>query len=228
MQSSISVIIPVHDERDGIARAIRGVRSLQGGGNVEIIVVDGHPEGTTLGAIDDGTVIGIRSSKGRGRQMNEGAALAKGEILLFLHADTMLPASAFDEIVSAMRHSDCIGGAFTLKIDSAQGFFRIIEGATDLRARLTRVPYGDQAIFIHRDYFQSIGGYHDIPILEDVDLMWRIRKNGGRIVLLPEAVVTSPRRWEKRGLVRTTLQNRLIMVLYLLGVKPERLARLFA
>jgi rSAM/selenodomain-associated transferase 2 len=226
--SFISVVIPVYHEAAVINRTIRHVRSLPGGRNVEIIVVDGHPEGTTLTVINDAAVVKIPSAKGRGRQMNLGAETTAGENLLFLHADTRLPPGALYRIMSVMEDGALVGGAFTLRIDSERYFFRIIEKLTNLRARLTRVPYGDQGIFIRRDYFNDIGGYREIPLLEDVDLMRRIRKRGDRIVLLPDAVVTSSRRWDKRGLFYGTLRNRMIMVLYNLGVKPERLARFYS
>jgi rSAM/selenodomain-associated transferase 2 len=224
----ISVIIPVYQEEEAINQTIRYLRSVSGGARYEIIVVDGHPEGCTLSAIDDATVIRVRSGKGRGCQMNVGAQAASGEILLFLHADTFLPPGAMSRIMSVLDESVLVGGAFSLRIGSERFFFRIIEKLTNLRARLTRVPYGDQAIFILRDYFREIGGYREIPLLEDVDLMRRIRKRGGRIVLFPEAVVTSSRQWDKEGLLYGTLRNRVIMMLYNLGVKPERLARYYS
>jgi rSAM/selenodomain-associated transferase 2 len=224
----ISVIIPVYQEGEGVNRTIRHLRSIPGGAGCEIIVVDGHPEGSTLSAIDDGTVIRISSKKGRGCQMNAGAQTATGEILLFLHADTLLPPGALSRIMSVMEEGVLVGGAFSLRIDSERFFFRIIERLTNLRARLTRVPYGDQGIFLRRNYFRDIGGYREIPILEDVDLMRRIRKRGERIILLPEAVVTSSRRWDKEGLIYGTLRNRVIMALYNLGIKPETLARFYS
>ncbi|MBN1548746.1 MAG: TIGR04283 family arsenosugar biosynthesis glycosyltransferase [Syntrophaceae bacterium] len=228
MRSPISIIIPVYREENGINETISRVRALPEGKVIEIIVVDGHAEGTTLSVLDDAAVVRVSSPKGRGRQMNAGAEKASGAILLFLHADTNLPPGGLGRIVSVMQAPDCVGGAFALRIDSRKIFFRFIEWLANLRARLTRVPYGDQAIFVRRDYFQAIGGYRDIPILEDVDLMRRIRRQCGRIVLISESVLTSPRRWEKKGLFRTTLRNRLIMGLYLLGAKPERLARLYS
>jgi rSAM/selenodomain-associated transferase 2 len=224
----ISVIIPVYQEGEVINRTLHHLRSIPGSAGCEIIVVDGHPEGSTLAAIDDGTVILVRAEKGRGRQMNAGARAASGDMLLFLHADTRLSPGALSRIMSVMEEGALVGGAFSLRIDSNRFFFRMIEGLTNLRARLTRVPYGDQGIFLCRDYFNNIGGYREMPILEDVDIMKRIRKRGDRIVILPEAVVTSSRRWDKEGLLYGTLRNRMIMILYHLGIKPERLARFYS
>jgi rSAM/selenodomain-associated transferase 2 len=224
----ISVIIPVYQEGEGLNRTLQHLRLLPGGVRCEIIVVDGHPEESTLSVIDDRTVIRLHAKKGRGCQMNAAAQAASGEMILFLHADTLLPPGALSRIMSVMEGDAVVGGAFSLRIDSDHFFFRIIEWVTNLRARLTRVPYGDQGIFLLRDYFHEIGGFCEIPILEDVDLMRRIRKRGDRIVLLPEAVVTSSRRWDKEGLLYGTLRNRLIMMLYHLGIKPERLARFYS
>lgn len=223
----ISIIIPVYKEGEGINQTLHHLRSISEGARCEIIVVDGHPEASTLCTIDDEAVIRLRAKRGRGCQMNAGARKAAGEIIIFLHADTRLSPGALTRIMSLMKEVAPVGGAFSLRIDSNRFFFRIIEKLSNLRARLTRVPYGDQGIFLRRDYFHRIGGYRDVPILEDVDLMKRIRKRGDRIVFLPEAVVTSSRRWDKDGLLYGTLRNRLIMMLYNLGIKPERLARLY-
>ncbi|HPJ96557.1 MAG TPA: hypothetical protein PK022_04555, partial [Syntrophales bacterium] len=138
---------------------------------------------------------------------------------------TLLPQNAFSRIISIMRNGAFAAGAFSLGINADPFFFRVVERLTALRVRLTRIPYGDQGIFIRRDYFRRIGGYREIPILEDVDLMRRIRKRGDRIVLLAEAVLTSSRRWDRNGLLCNTLRNRIIMALYNLGIKPERLLR---
>jgi rSAM/selenodomain-associated transferase 2 len=228
LSPGISVIIPVYQEGEGIKRTIHHLRSMQGGASCEIIVVDGHLEGNTLSTIDEGAVIRMHSEKGRGCQMNAGAQAASGDMLLFLHADTRLPPEALSRMMSVREKRGLVGGAFSLRIDSERIFFRIIAWLTNLRARLTRVPYGDQGIFLRRDYFREIGGYREIPILEDVDLMRRIRKRGDRIVLLHEAVVTSSRRWDRDGLLYGTLRNRMIMALYNMGIKPERLARFYS
>lgn len=228
MRPAISIIIPVYQEGDAINRIIRHIRSIQGGLSCEIIVVDGHPEGSTLSAIEEGNVMRIGAAKGRGRQMNAGAQAASGDVLLFLHADTRLPTEALSRIRSILEEGSQVGGAFSLRIDSGRFFFRILERLTALRVRFTRVPYGDQGIFIRSRYFREIGGYRDIPILEDVELMRRIRKRGDRIALLQEPVLTSPRRWDEKGLIRTTLRNRIIMILYNLGIKSEHLFRLYS
>lgn len=223
----ISVIIPVFCEQAGINETIEAVRRLKGGEAAEIIVVDGGPGRETLAAIRDAKVRKVPSEKGRGGQLNRGAAIAGGDLLLFLHADTVLPPAAFEMIAGAMQDEGCVGGAFDLRIDSPGAGFRAIETVANHRSRLTRIPYGDQAIFLRASCFRSIGGFREIPIMEDVDLMRRIKRNGWRIFIFREPVTTSARRWEKEGLVFGTLRNWTLMALYLCGVKPERLARFY-
>lgn len=221
------MIIPVYCESAVINKTITIVRLRRGGETAEIIVVDGQAEGETVAAIRDNAVRKLRSEKGRGGQLNRGAAIAAGDVLLFLHADTVLPPAAFERIAEAMRDEGCVGGAFNLRIDSRRAGFRVIETVASLRSRLTRIPYGDQAIFIRASYFRTLGGFREIPIMEDVDLMRRIKRKGGRIVIFREPVITSARRWEKEGLVFGTIRNWFLMTLYLCGVSPERLARFY-
>jgi hypothetical protein len=148
-------------------------------------------------------------------------------VLVFLHADSRLPPAAFSLIAGALDDPKVVGGAFDLAIDSGGFAFRLIERAASLRSRLTRIPYGDQAIFLRRGYFHEIGRYRDIPLMEDVDLMRRIRRRGDRICILSERVLTSARRWQKEGALYCTLRNWTIFTLYTLGVSPERLVRFY-
>lgn len=226
-EGRISLIIPVFREQAVINETIEAVRRLPGGAAAEVIVVDGEPGGETLAAIRDDSVRKVLSAKGRGMQLNRGATVASGDVLLFLHADTVLPPAAFEMIAGALRDEGCVGGAFDLHIDSPGAGFRAIETVANHRSRLTRIPYGDQAIFLRASCFRSIGGFREIPIMEDVDLMRRIKRKGGRIFIFREPVTTSARRWEKEGLVFGTLRNWTLMALYLCGVKPERLTRFY-
>jgi rSAM/selenodomain-associated transferase 2 len=221
----LSVIIPVLDEAGRINSAVAHLRQADSGRCIEIIVVDGEPRGTTILAINDGTVRTSTAPRGRADQMNCGAALAAGRILLFLHADTALPPQAFALILAAMDDSRMVAGAFDLGFDTGRRLFRITEGYVFLRTRLTRVPFGDQAIFVRKDYFDRIGGYRPIPIMEDVELMKRIRRRGDRICIIPVKVRTSARRYMREGIVYGTFRNWLLQILYALGVPPERLAK---
>jgi rSAM/selenodomain-associated transferase 2 len=222
---SCSVILPVLGEASLINGAIDHLRNLENDKEIEIIVVDGDPEGTTLTAITHENVTKLRSPSGRGKQMNAGAREAKGKILLFLHADTQLPLDALRLIAAAMQGKRYVAGAFDLGIRSERLIFRLIESAASLRSRATRIPFGDQAIFVRKDYFEKIGGYKDIPIMEDIEIMKRIKKRGDKIVIVPQRVHTSSRRWEKEGILRCTLRNWLLQVLYLLGVSPQRFSQ---
>jgi len=222
-----SIILPVLQEASLINGVIDHLRRLEKNEETEIIVVDGEPEGTTLTAIDRDNVTKLRSPRGRGRQMNAGAREAQGKILLFLHADTELPLNALGLIAAAMLDKRYVAGAFDLGIRSERMIFRLIESAASLRSRVTRIPFGDQAIFVRKDYFEKVGGYRDIPIMEDVEIMKRIRKRGDKIVIVGQKVHTSPRRWEKEGILRCTLRNWLLQALYLLGVSPHRFSKLY-
>ena len=222
---AVSLIIPVLNEAENISAIIQHVRELDADGTAEIIVVDGDPEGGTINAIRDEGVRTVVTEKGRARQMNCGAALATGDILLFLHADTLLPSNTFALIQATMNDKSLVGGAFDLGFNTRRRIFKITETYVFLRTRLTKIPFGDQAIFIRRDHFERLGGYRDIPIMEDVDLMKRIRKRGDRIYIIREKVRTSPRRYEQEGIVYTTIRNWMLQLQYALGVPPERLVR---
>lgn len=227
MAPAVSVVIPVLHEAPNINPLIDHLTRLPFSGAVEIVVVDGAPSADTLQAIRAPGVLKVHSGRGRGNQMNAGARMASGGILLFLHADTRLPESGLADIVRAMESAGAVGGAFRLSIDGRSPCYRIIERTANLRTRITRVPYGDQAIFLRRGYFMHIGGFAPLPIMEDVELMRRIRRTGGRIVLLPDGVKTSARRWEQTGILRNTLRNWLLLILFRTGVSAERLARFY-
>jgi len=230
MSKKISIIIPVLNESAGINNTLEHLSGLiaVNGLPAEIIVVDGDQEGKTIAAIKDDKVITVVGKPGRGRQMNRGAALSKGEILLFLHADTLLPDDGLTLIAGACADLPFTAGAFDLAIDSERPIFRLIEKTASLRSRMTRIPYGDQAFFFDAGYFHAIGGFAEIPFLEDVEIMRRIKKRGEKIVFLNRSVHTSARRWEKDGAIKRTLRNRLLVFLYCAGMAPERLAKLYS
>ena len=218
----ISVIIPVLHEGKKINEVLDSIKSSSAGIPYEAIVVDGDSSGDTIAHISDPNVITLTAPKGRALQMNAGAAKACGDILLFLHADTLLPPKAFPKIVAALSDKRFIGGAFDLKIQNRRWIFR-----ASWKHRLTRVPYGDQAIFMLRRYFENIGGYDGIPLMEDVELMRRGKRQDGRINILPEAVTTSSRKWENDGVFYTIIRNWTIQALFLLGVSAEKLEKYY-
>jgi len=227
MRYSFSIVIPVLNEASIINRTIEHLYRIRSGFNVEVIVVDGDPRGATLSAIHYKDVIKVLSPRGRGTQMNKGASVSKGELLLFLHTDTELPEDAFSIITAFMQSADFVGGAFELGIDSDRTVFRLIERMVSARTRLTNIPYGDQAIFLKRDCFHGINGFRDIPLMEDVELMRRIKQRGYRICIIPQKLKTSPRRWEREGVLYCTLRNWALISLYSLGVSPEKLVKFY-
>jgi rSAM/selenodomain-associated transferase 2 len=222
-----SIVVPVFHEGERINDLIEHLNHFDSGKNLEIIVVDGAQENDTLRAIHHSNTIKMPSEKGRAKQMNAGASIARGEILVFLHADTELPLHALKKINSLMERSEYVGGAFDLGIKSDKFIFKLIGTLSSWRSRLNRVPFGDQAIFIRREYFNGIGGYKEIPLMEDVELMRRIKKSGNKIWIFYERAMTSPRRWEKEGVIHCTLRNWAIRALYLLGVSPHKLANFY-
>ena len=224
---AVSVIVPVLHEAGRLDALIDHVRQTAGAEPVEIILVDGSPDGESIGTVTRGQVTLLTAPAGRARQMNAGAAAATGDFLLFLHADTRLPAGAFRRIAETLSDGRHGAGAFDLRYDSDRPSMRIIARAACLRSRLTRIPYGDQAHFFRRDYFEAIGGYADIPFLEDVEIMRRIKRRRERICILPEPVVTSARRQQQEGVLACTVRNGVVVALYYAGMSPERLARFY-
>lgn len=227
MRNRISIIIPVLNEASIINQTIDHIFSLPSGEEFEVIVVDGNPHGETINAIRRKEVKKIVAEKGRPKQMNSGAFHAEGKILLFLHADTILPGDTLDSISSVMEKGNLVGGAFDLGIQSDRPIFRVIANAASFRSRITRIPYGDQGIFIRKDYFYKLGGFKEMPLMEDVELMRRIKRAGDKICILPSRVRTSPRRWEREGILYCTLRNWTLITLYFLGIPPEKLAKFY-
>lgn len=218
----ISVMIPALNEEDVIEKTLQGLVKVPG---IEIVVSDGGSTDKTVTICKQFARV-IKSEPGRGCQLNAGASIASGDVLLFLHADTLLPKNWKDKIVSAMSYDRVVGGAFGLSIDSERVSLKIISSIANIRSRITGIPYGDQGIFVRRSAFEEVGGFKDIPIMEDVDLMRRLKKVG-KVVMLNDKVKTSARRWEKEGVIYTTLRNWLLITFYYMGIPPEKLYRLY-
>jgi rSAM/selenodomain-associated transferase 2 len=215
----ISVIIPALNEEAHIAGSLEKVREAF---NVEIIVVDGGSvDGTQC--IADGC---LECTEGRAAQQNMGASQARGELLLFLHADTLLP-EGWDWIVrQSLANPAVTAGAFTFRIQEQMRGLRFIEAATNWRARIWKMPYGDQGLFMRRDVFEKAGAFPDMPIMEDYALVRTLRRMG-EIEIVPQAAHTSGRRWQQHGVLKVTLINKLMILGYHLGISPEKLANFY-
>lgn len=219
-QDIISIIIPTINEESSLASSIQ---TAQPGEGVEIIVADGGSSDQTVEIAHSLQVKVVHSKTGRARQMNAGVRESRGDILLFLHADTLLP-KGYDTCVRRILSAPSIAvGAFRLALDEPGISLRLIELGANLRSKYLKLPYGDQALFMSRRRFEQAGGFPEIPLMEDFSLLREMKKRG-RVVLAPLEVKTSARRWIRRGIWSVTILNQCIVAAYLVGVSPERLA----
>jgi uncharacterized protein len=215
----VSVIIPALNEAGNILKTIRGARDR----DAEIIVVDGGSEDRTRVIAAEAGAAVIAAEKGRAHQQNAGAASARGKVLLFLHADTLLPARYVDHIFETLLPGRTAAGAFQFKTDCRLPLIGAVEWMTNVRARLFQLPYADQALFLKRFVFESSGRFPIVPVAEDLFMVRRLRKRG-RIRIAEAEVITSGRRWERLGVIRTTLINWMIMSGCLLRITPQTMA----
>lgn len=221
LMSSISIIIPVLNEVGTIAKTIS---TAQTGKDIEIIVVDGGSNDGTIELVKSLDVKLIYSLPGRSVQMNCGAKAARGNILLFLHGDTFLPLKFDELLIEIIAKPNIIAGAFELGIRGRKRSLRIVERMVNWRSRYLQMPYGDQGIFLSAKIFAEIGGFPEIPIMEDFELIRKLRKRG-RIGIVSKPVLTSGRRWQKLGIFKTTLINQVVIIGYLFGVSTKILAQ---
>ena len=223
VSAKVSAIVPALNEEAAIGHALHALR--QAGPGVEIIVVDGGSRDSTREIAGELADKVVDSPRGRGLQMNAGARAASGEILLFVHADCSVPVGAYDSICHVLSDEKVVAGAFCLRIDHKRAWARVVEWIANRRSRLTGVPYGDQGLFTRRETFEAVGGFKDIPLMEDIEIAGRL-KGMGRVVFSDECILASPRRWVHEGVVRTTLRDWAIAIAYtVFKVAPERLAR---
>jgi rSAM/selenodomain-associated transferase 2 len=220
----ISVIIPVLNEEKSIATTLDALLALT---PYEVIVVDGGSADRTREIAGVFPVRLIISERGRARQMNRGAAEASGDVLLFLHADTHLPASAFDDVRAALNDQHYLGGRFDVELTGRHWMLPLVGRMISYRSRWSKVGTGDQALFVRRETFRRMGGFPEIPLMEDIALC-RALKRLGSIACLRSRVVTSGRRWEVDGIWRTILRMWILKLLYLAGASPARLKQFYA
>jgi rSAM/selenodomain-associated transferase 2 len=221
MVPEISVVIPALNEADRVGAACRAAAQ---GRRVEVIVVDGGSHDDTVAvALAAGARV-VQTTPQRAHQMNVGAGKARGRFLCFVHADTRLPPN-FDRVIrAALAHPRAAAGAFRLAIGAGRLPARVVAWGANWRTRLLKLPYGDQALFLPAATFRAVGGFADLPIMEDVVLVKQLARQG-RLILAPATVTTSARRWQNLGYARTTLGNVLLMVAFFMGASPKRLAR---
>jgi len=219
----LSIIIPVLNEEPTIAATLADLDRTEAS---EVIVVDGGSTDRTAEVVRATSARLVVSPRGRAAQMNAGARQAAGDVLLFLHADTRLPAGASRDIRECMADARCAGGRFDIRLDSTRPLLRLVGRMISLRSRLTRVATGDQAIFVRRAVFERLGGFPEMPLMEDVAFSRALKKEGS-IACLRARVTSSARRWEQHGPVRTILLMWALKLLYLAGVPPTRLKRLY-
>jgi rSAM/selenodomain-associated transferase 2 len=220
---TISVIVPALNEGDEIEATLASARDT---GVCEVVVVDG---GSCDGTVARATPLAdrvISSAPGRALQMNTGAGQARGDVLLFLHADTRLPAGFARAVLEALQ-GGAVGGRFDVELRGSHPLLPVIAWAISLRSRVSRIATGDQAIFVRRDVFSNIGGFPALPLMEDVAFSIALRRMG-EVACLRSRVSTSARRWEQHGLARTVLLMWWLRFAYACGVSPFRLARSYA
>jgi len=221
----ISIIIPTLNESLLLQRLLCGLNKIidsQG----EIIVVDGGSNDNTLEIASKYAHQVFVTEQGRATQMNYGAAFAKGEVLFFLHADSMLTTNAFQKLKEIVKESVYVGGAFRLQIDSNKLLLSIISQVVNLRSRFFHLVYGDQGIFVRKKKFLEIGKFLITPLMEDVEFYGRLRASG-KTVILNEKILTSARRWEKEGILYATFRNWLLLIMYYMGIPAKQLEKLY-
>ena len=221
----LSIIIPTLDEAAHIEATLAALQPLRAGGG-EVIVVDGGSADATVALAAPLADRVIAAPRGRATQQNAGARVAAGDVLLFLHADTLLPARAAATIPAQLERSGRAWGRFDVAIDGGGALLALVATMMNARSRLTGIATGDQAIFARRADFDAAGAFPEIPLMEDVALSKALRRRS-RPLCLRERVVTSARRWERRGALRTIVLMWRLRLAYALGADPRRLARLY-
>ncbi|MFC2169258.1 TIGR04283 family arsenosugar biosynthesis glycosyltransferase [Acidobacteriota bacterium] len=219
----ISIIIPSLNEEKNLQQTLEYTEKIP---HTEVIVADGGSRDRTIAIAEEWGAKVVRANPGRGSQMNAGAAAACGDILLFLHADSLLPRGYSEPVRKALSNPGVAGGAFALRLCPLSPMIWWIEKTVAWRTKVFGLPYGDQAIFVKASVFREMGGFADISLMEDVDFIRRLKRIG-KLVTLRKPVVSSSRRFQSHGALRTTLQNKLILFGYFFGISTEYLTRMY-
>jgi rSAM/selenodomain-associated transferase 2 len=221
MPVPITVVVPTLNEAQFIVGCLDALAPLRARGH-EVIVVDGGSDDGSVRLAQDRADRVLAAPRGRASQLNAGARAARGEALVFLHADTRLPPDADRLVLEALAGRGW--GRFDVKIDGRGALFALVGAMMSLRSRLTGVATGDQGIFVRRSVFDALGGYPEIPLMEDIELSRRLRR-GGPPACLRARVLTSARRWQAHGVLRTIVLMWRLRLAYALGADPARLAQ---
>ena len=217
----VSIIIPTLNEESCLGHTLEHIQQLS---PYEVIISDGGSNDKTFEIAKNFTEKLGTGPTGRAVQMNTGARIATGDIFLFLHADSRIDPNSYEKMLFSMTHSEKIGGAFSLYIDSEKRNLRLIAWLANIRSKYLGMTYGDQAFFVSNQIFKKMNGFSEFPICEDIDFFKRLRKLGS-VILLNEKVFTSPRRWNKEGVWFTTFRNILIAILFELRFPPSTLTK---
>lgn len=219
----VSIIVPILNEEKILYANLSRFKKLSL--QAELLFVDG---GSIDRSVEIASGVGslLHSGKGRSLQMNKGGFSAKGNILFFLHVDTMISPDTLLAIEDAVNNGGFIGGCLTQRIDRDALIYRLIEGQGNIRARRHKIFYGDQGIFVKKDMFERIGGFPEVPIMEDTLFTQQLRKMG-QTVVLPDRITVSARRWEKRGIIKTTLLFNMIIILFWLKVPLHKIKQFY-
>jgi rSAM/selenodomain-associated transferase 2 len=219
----LSIVVPALDEAANLARLLPDLAARCPG--AEVIVVDGGSADATPDVIRRHPAVRwLASERGRARQRNAGARAARGDAIAFVHADSALPDGAADAIAGALRRPGVVGGRFDVRFSSPRWPFRMIAALMNLRSRWSRIATGDQGIFVTRAAFEALGGYPDIPLMEDIEFSRRLKRLG-TVACLRLRITTSSRKWEREGIARTIVLMWALRLLYALGADPARLHR---
>lgn len=219
----ISIIIPTLNEEENIVPLLNYLAGLDP--QIELIVVDGYSIDKTAEQASDVAKV-LQCERGRGRQMNAGAAVASGEILWFLHADCFPHRDSAKTIRQALEDHKIIGGAFEYNLDHPGIFFRLTECISNRKNRLLKLFFGDMGIFVRRETFWKVGGFKDIPLMEDMDFCNRLKEQG-EVIILPLRIKTSARRWREEGIIKNMVRNWILQIAWSCGASAEKLARYY-
>lgn len=221
MKADIAIVVPVLNEAAVLPAQIRRLQAIPG---IQVVFVDGGSSDGSRQLLEHSGVHWLSAESGRAVQMNAGARVCHGDVLIFLHADTVLESRHVDAVRQAMTDEAVAGGRFDVRLSGSHPAFRLIERMINLRSRLSRISTGDQAIFVRRDIFDRLGGFPEQPLMEDVAFSCRLKREG-EIACLGEQVMTASRRWEEHGIARTVLLMWWLRLRYWLGADPAALKK---